>query len=223
MLDRFRGCTPDTSAHMAEVVFFAARPLLHDEPRLCVGMPPMMSELGKWAQWAVRWEESAAERGPSGDPAPPLPTSTVLHGSAHALSLGSLQVGSSEAPVRADAPARPGPPNKATDPEPQRGGRLAIRCEAAGLPHGTTAENGKASGPLREATARAPHGVASWGRGKPWRPAVRRVESAEPGPWVSRTSSIIILVQRAPLRRRPAGPARDRPAAHAWLSPAVAA
>mmetsp|Transcript_113783 Transcript_113783/g.223195 ORF Transcript_113783/g.223195 Transcript_113783/m.223195 type:complete len:216 (-) Transcript_113783:106-753(-) len=34
-------------------------PEAEDEvPRLCISMPLLQSELGKWAQWAVRWEEA---------------------------------------------------------------------------------------------------------------------------------------------------------------------
>jgi len=28
------------------------------QPRMCVGLPPMSSDLGKWATWMVRWEEA---------------------------------------------------------------------------------------------------------------------------------------------------------------------
>jgi len=32
-------------------------PAQEEAPRLCVGLPPLQSELGRWAQWAVRAEE----------------------------------------------------------------------------------------------------------------------------------------------------------------------
>lgn len=31
---------------------------LQEEPHVCIGMAPLQSELGKWAQWQVRWEEA---------------------------------------------------------------------------------------------------------------------------------------------------------------------
>eukprot|EP00401_Gymnodinium_catenatum_P074476 CAMPEP_0117494100 /NCGR_PEP_ID=MMETSP0784-20121206/19438_1 /TAXON_ID=39447 /ORGANISM="" /LENGTH=573 /DNA_ID=CAMNT_0005288971 /DNA_START=25 /DNA_END=1743 /DNA_ORIENTATION=- len=30
-----------------------------ETPRLCIAMPPLQSELGKWAQWAARWEDQS--------------------------------------------------------------------------------------------------------------------------------------------------------------------
>jgi hypothetical protein len=30
---------------------------LQEEARACIGMPPLQSELGKWAQWQTRWEQ----------------------------------------------------------------------------------------------------------------------------------------------------------------------
>jgi len=41
---------------------------MDEPPRLCLGLSPLQSELGKWAQWAVRWEDTHALRiGDSGD------------------------------------------------------------------------------------------------------------------------------------------------------------
>mmetsp|Transcript_28054 Transcript_28054/g.80607 ORF Transcript_28054/g.80607 Transcript_28054/m.80607 type:complete len:362 (+) Transcript_28054:102-1187(+) len=66
------GSASSAPAHddMGEDLFVQWPPTLswapRESPRLCLGLPPMQSELGKWAQWAVRWEEGCAMRG--GDP-----------------------------------------------------------------------------------------------------------------------------------------------------------
>jgi len=40
----------------------ALLPQADEAPRLCAGMPQLQSSLGKWAQWAVRWEEGEVDR-----------------------------------------------------------------------------------------------------------------------------------------------------------------
>jgi len=36
---------------------------LQEEPRVSIGMPPLQSELGKWAQWQLRWEQANGNDG----------------------------------------------------------------------------------------------------------------------------------------------------------------
>jgi len=44
----------DCTVEQIQQIFTKAE--LQEEPHVCIGMPPLQSELGKWAQWQVQWE-----------------------------------------------------------------------------------------------------------------------------------------------------------------------